>query len=655
MRQILLCVLVVLFCTACSGKRSEPAAASDDPLPVSGRIVFFDSDPVLERGGLPVTVDIGTALDEGDRLTTSADGSCEIYLEGLGSLMIAPASTLVLDGLRPIEQRGVVSLVKGSVTAKITRLTNPDDFVIRGTLGVAGVRGTVFTVETDETGAFRVTVVEGSVSVFPDALITTGRHPAAELLGLVDNRIVSAESTIPVLASSELEQLPLVAAGESLSLEPGPLREVDSRLKTADAPQAMQAIDLIREMLTGQPGSVPVEKKPDIPSPVSSSPSAPVRPASPAAVPVAQSVAPVQPVAPPAQPAPVTRLQMKDYSIAYQAISVPAPTELPGAWIPRPRFPAPMPVDQRVITPVTDATHSFNLSGLPPRIVKGSFPDGRAMIDIFEPVQESGALLLEPDQTITWKTGHYYELQFTAWSPKGDTWIEVHFKEFGTDHTGDGNAWGVYHDTQPVQLTRQPRRYRIMYYHRGPLDTTGAYSILLGRARGTLYFQDFEVKELHDFGERDFWKSKLVNGSFDYGLAGWDPLMWKGPGETDTDKSCFRLEGGILIYEWPRARSEYWLAQTVQWVGTERNREYEVEFDARLDGSGRFSVELLTFRGDIIPVSPVMFIEPVRGEWNRYVLRFKSTESAMQTRFQLNFGEISGKMQIDSVVLRPLP
>lgn len=654
MRQILLCVLVVLFCTACSGKRSEPAAASGDSIPVSGRIVFFDADPVLERGGLRVTVEIGTVLEEGDRLTAGADGSCEIYLEGLGSLMIAPASTLVLDGLRPTEQRGVVSLVKGSVTAKITRLANPDDFVIRGTLGVAGVRGTVFTVETDETGSFRVTVVEGSVSVFPDALITTGRHPAAELLGLVDHRTVTAESTVPVLAASELEQLPLVAAGESLSLEPGPLREVDSRLKAADAPHAMQAVDLIREVLTGKPGPVPEIKTSDVVPSVPSSTVTPSRQVPAAPVPAPQSAAPVAPVTP-VQPVPVTRFQMKDYSIAYQAVSAPAATELPGSWIPRPRFPAPMPVDQRVIKPVTDATHSFNLSGLPPRIVKGSFPDGRAMIDIFEPVQESGALLLEPDQTINWKTGHYYELQFTAWSPRADSLIEVHFKEFGTDHTGDGNAWGVYHDTQPVQITRQPHRYRIMYYHRGPLDTTGAYSLLLGRARGTLYFQDFEVRELHDLGERDPWKSKLVNGSFDYGLAGWDPLMWTVSGETDPDKSCFRLEGGTLIYEWPRARSEYWLAQAVQWVGIERNREYEVEFDARLDGAGRFSVELLTFRGNIIPVSPVMFIEPVRGEWNRYVLRFKSTESAIQTRFQLNFGEISGKMQIDSVVLRPLP
>ncbi len=676
-RLYLFVALLFTVVLSCKASRAEPAAPAEINTLIS-QIVFFEQAPELQRSGAAVPVEFGTALQPGDIITTSVDSSCEIQLEGLGRLLIENGSTVALDGLRPAEQRGAVSLLRGSVVAKINKLTNSDDFVIRGPAAVAGVRGTEFSVALRESGDLEVDVREGIVSVFPDFLIVAGLHPAAELVGI---------ETPARLELAELAELPQLSAGEGITIPEAAYQDAEAEFRAAPASEPAETLRLVRSKTPRSRPAVLKPALPDAPSTALTSSSEPLQPvpttdatgseaavltpppaAKPAVVAITDSPAAAQParaapvVAAPATaevkpaapvPPPAKIIQRPGYSISIQPTAPPVAYEAPGRQFPRPGFPRPMRISDEVRRPMTDRNYGFNLINIGPDTARARFQDGRAVVDVLRKPDAAWAVLLEGTAPLqTYQTGRLYALEFTGWSMRDSFDIELHFKEFGTDHDGDGNAYSTYHDTQPIRLSPEPQRYRVFYYHRGPTDTTGSFSFLLGGQTGSARIQDVEVSELFAFEKQGPWRFDLVNGAFDYGVAGWDPLLWKGEGAVDFLRMPFMVRNGIMEFQAEAARPEFWHAQLVQWVSLKKDQVYEIEFDALYEGGGEFSVECITFKDKIYMCSPRMILEPGERGWTRYVMRFTCMENAIKSRFQLNFGLVSGRFLLDNVRIR---
>lgn len=111
-----------------------------------GDRVAEDSAVRVGRGGR-------AELQLGDRSIVALDENTEIRLS---MLRITDDSSRVEIGLR-----------SGSVSSKVSSLAGSDSYRVRTSTGVAGVRGTVFSVSTDEEGQTRVAVTEGRVAILP--------------------------------------------------------------------------------------------------------------------------------------------------------------------------------------------------------------------------------------------------------------------------------------------------------------------------------------------------------------------------------------------------------------------------------------------------------------------------------------------------------
>jgi hypothetical protein len=126
----------------------------------------------------PVALLVGSSVEVGDTLEVAADGNLAVTLADQSVLVLGESSKLEIDDARFGEQDTVVfsaRLALGTLWAKVTRLVSGSEskFEITTDRGIAGVRGTVFTVDlTGPDQDLEVGVEEGEVEVAhldPDA------------------------------------------------------------------------------------------------------------------------------------------------------------------------------------------------------------------------------------------------------------------------------------------------------------------------------------------------------------------------------------------------------------------------------------------------------------------------------------------------------
>ncbi len=124
--------------------------------PVIGHIKTAHGTATIERGGITLRAELGTALHRADLLTTGADGSLGLMLADETRLSLGPGSRLSLEkftfnpeaedySLVTRMTRGTLLMISGLV-AKLS----PESARVETPSGIIGVRGTRFLVRVQE-------------------------------------------------------------------------------------------------------------------------------------------------------------------------------------------------------------------------------------------------------------------------------------------------------------------------------------------------------------------------------------------------------------------------------------------------------------------------------------------------------------------------
>ena len=111
-------------------------------------------------------IQIGEALKESDIILTGINSSCDIKI-GESMIRIKENSKLIISQLLNREKADnvVLGLDVGKMLCRPKKLLKNENFYVRTPTAVAGVRGTVFSVEADAKKTTRIKVFKGSVNV----------------------------------------------------------------------------------------------------------------------------------------------------------------------------------------------------------------------------------------------------------------------------------------------------------------------------------------------------------------------------------------------------------------------------------------------------------------------------------------------------------
>jgi hypothetical protein len=157
MRRTIICTLLAasLF----------PSAA----LAAAGEVSFLEGSATrTPEKGKPAPLAVKGTVEQGDVIETGAAGKLEITLSDKSVVRLGPSSKLTLDeaAFTDTSRSFKGTLLLGRVWSKVKEKLGSSErtFEIRTERAVAGVRGTIFRVET-ERKAMLVRVYEGTVAV----------------------------------------------------------------------------------------------------------------------------------------------------------------------------------------------------------------------------------------------------------------------------------------------------------------------------------------------------------------------------------------------------------------------------------------------------------------------------------------------------------
>lgn len=153
-----------------------------------------------------------TILKAGDTIQTAGDGSTDIWFNNSDVISIGAGSTVTIEKLTKIsaEDSGTsLNLQLGSIIGNVKKISKASHFDIRTPNGVAGIRGTMFSISVKslDNGKFQVifTCVEGLVvvatpNVVGEPTLTTLNDQMTYTTGL-------GEGVVGKLSEGEYQQL----------------------------------------------------------------------------------------------------------------------------------------------------------------------------------------------------------------------------------------------------------------------------------------------------------------------------------------------------------------------------------------------------------------------------------------------------------------
>ncbi|ADK82993.1 FecR family protein [Sediminispirochaeta smaragdinae] len=138
---------------------------------LSGEIVYLDGTVDVYRDGKKLewqNVDIGFYLEPYDTLETGKDGSAEIDVvtaSGTSAVVqVSPDTAFYLtDDAVGGKQQSSFTMMKGSLSFRVRKLTSNESFHVRTESAVMGIRGTSFDVASSPEGGILVLCDEGAV------------------------------------------------------------------------------------------------------------------------------------------------------------------------------------------------------------------------------------------------------------------------------------------------------------------------------------------------------------------------------------------------------------------------------------------------------------------------------------------------------------
>ena len=155
-------LLAAAFAASSAGAPARAQEAGSDHwdarlTAVTGEVVVHPAG-----GGDEVSGDADMPLEEGDRVTTSADSTAELSLDGGSLITLAANSDFTLENTR--KDASIFSLTLGSLIAKIQKLGS-QSLSVRSPTSVAAVRGTEFAVDVEGEQSHVGVFDEGRVEV----------------------------------------------------------------------------------------------------------------------------------------------------------------------------------------------------------------------------------------------------------------------------------------------------------------------------------------------------------------------------------------------------------------------------------------------------------------------------------------------------------
>lgn len=634
------------------------------------RVAFMDGTLTIMRNGTQIAAEIGTELIDGDQISTGDDGQAEIEIVGIATLKLEYRTTLVLDGTVLAQRRGAVSLAAGSVLAKVQKLANADDFVIRSGSIVCGVRGTVFRVTRAKSGNTNLDVLEGKVSLFPDGLITSGLHPAAELVGLplasevpqtTDGGAAPAAST-PIITEApiELAALPSFSAGQSVEVPANAFDGTASSIKKSaaavrkasqtgkDSPDTTRLIKQIR-------AAVPAEKP--LPAAEEQAPELSAA-GSPQAEKTLDGNAPNVATPDGVRAAPESERRVSnDYVVNRVQTVRPARTAAVGSYWPRPEPYRRQHASTEVAKAMNDGNTDVFINEKDPNKPSWSFKNGRVVVSVPERAKKDWSLIVERRERVKLEEGGLYAIEFTAWAEDANFGLNVSLNEGGADRDKDGDAHTVFNTYQLIRLLPEPHRFRVLYHHSRPDTISATLNASFGATRGKATFQDLTITKLQETlpAEQLSYRQQLPNGDFSYGF-----LYWSVIAEASNDPWVVSALNGAAFYKAARTLKEPWHLQLGNYVSLERGTRYVLTFDAQLVGDGVLGVDFIEDNRDLDGdgnfysiEAPNMKIKLEPGDWQRYTVEFEAAATDSRARININLGGLRGSFTIDNVSLTP--
>jgi len=231
---ILIVVFVIAGCGPAGEGGSQPAssqesgesepAASPAPAPthLQASIVFVTGDVTILSGEEERVADIGATLEPQDAVDVAADSYCEIQFGTMSVVRVDADTQVTIASLSPAGEPdgAAVSLSGGTVVSKVRKLAGGEKFQVRTHGVTCGVRGTVFSVSSAQTGDMTLSVSEGAVAVAPETVDVDELKNTASELG-----------TDAQQAAAQVEaSLPLVEAGYSVTVTPQQSKHMEEQV-----------------------------------------------------------------------------------------------------------------------------------------------------------------------------------------------------------------------------------------------------------------------------------------------------------------------------------------------------------------------------------------------------------------------------------------
>jgi len=156
---------------------TEPSPAEAVPKPEeplkevfrSGVVTYISGDVSVDRGSGWEVLDVDDYVDLEDRLKTEPVSFCELQFTDFGIIRIQEDTEVAIADVYLVEEqnRVKVKLEEGKLLCKVRKLGKGDEFQVRTSTALAGVRGTEFMVEAKKDESVHFAVKEGAVSVVP--------------------------------------------------------------------------------------------------------------------------------------------------------------------------------------------------------------------------------------------------------------------------------------------------------------------------------------------------------------------------------------------------------------------------------------------------------------------------------------------------------
>lgn len=157
---VLMLSLTVAFAFNCG--EQKPSEAQRSMI-----IVFASGNAMIVREGKEVPAKVGMVVNENDVLKTT-NGTVDLQTKNGSAVRIRNYTTVTISKLYGEGSADTrLSMQHGGLLANVKRKSGKENFTVTTPTAIAGVRGTTFSVDSNEGEPTRVKVLDGSVAMKP--------------------------------------------------------------------------------------------------------------------------------------------------------------------------------------------------------------------------------------------------------------------------------------------------------------------------------------------------------------------------------------------------------------------------------------------------------------------------------------------------------